>query len=161
MSDGSQYRALYETTRVQAATALCRRADLQFHGSRSATLLAGDLEAWQHVSEPGLRIDVVHLAGFDQGIDGRGTMAASVRTGESPVSSSDRHPPQRSFGGVVRKTDAAVVEEADLLSKIRADGCSGGRRRCRRGIRRGQIGIIRPTPPQPPPPQPFNKQSTS
>jgi hypothetical protein len=23
----------------------------------------------QHVSEPGLRIDVVHLAGFDQGID--------------------------------------------------------------------------------------------
>src|SRR5882672_10308432 len=32
----------------------------------------------QHVSEPGLRIDVVHLAGFDQGIDGGGTMAASV-----------------------------------------------------------------------------------
>jgi hypothetical protein len=29
----------------------------------------------QHVSEPGLWIDVVHLAGFDQGIDGRGTMA--------------------------------------------------------------------------------------
>ena len=66
----------------------------------------------QHVSEPGLWIDVVHLAGFDQGIDGRGTMAASVRTGEGPVSSSDRHTPQRSLGGVVRKTDAAVVEEA-------------------------------------------------
>ena len=32
----------------------------------------------QHVSEPGLRIDVVHLAGFDQGIDGGGTMAASI-----------------------------------------------------------------------------------
>ena len=32
----------------------------------------------QHVSEPGLRIDVVHLAGFDQGIDGGGSMAASV-----------------------------------------------------------------------------------
>ena len=32
----------------------------------------------QHVSEPGLRIDVVHLAGFDQGIDGGGTMATSV-----------------------------------------------------------------------------------
>src|SRR6202795_5376375 len=66
----------------------------------------------QHVSEPGLRIDVVHLAAFDKGIDGGGTMAASVRTGEGPVSSSDRHTPQRSFGGVVRKTDAAVVEEA-------------------------------------------------
>src|SRR5664279_5768465 len=33
-------------------------------------------------------------------------------TGEGPVSSSDRHAPQRSVGGVVRKTDAAVVEEA-------------------------------------------------
>jgi hypothetical protein len=32
----------------------------------------------QHVSEPGLRIDVVHLAGFDQGIDGGGSMAAGV-----------------------------------------------------------------------------------
>src|SRR3954447_7062457 len=39
-------------------------------------------------------------------------MAASVRSGEGPVSSSDRHTPQRSFGGVVRKTDAAVVEES-------------------------------------------------
>ena len=28
----------------------------------------------QHVGEPGLPIDVVHLAGFDQGIDGGGTM---------------------------------------------------------------------------------------
>ena len=35
----------------------------------------------QHVSEPGLRIDVVDLAGFDQGIDGGGTMAASVGRG--------------------------------------------------------------------------------
>ncbi len=36
------------------------------------------LKPGQHVSKPGLRIDVVHLAGFDQGIDGGGTMAASV-----------------------------------------------------------------------------------
>ena len=32
--------------------------------------------------------------------------------GKGPVSSSDRHTPQRSFGRVVRKTDAAIVEEA-------------------------------------------------
>jgi len=32
----------------------------------------------QHVGEPGLRINVVHLAGLDQGIDGGGTIAASV-----------------------------------------------------------------------------------
>jgi hypothetical protein len=35
-------------------------------------------EPRQYVSEPGLRIDVVHLSGFDHGIDGGGTMAASV-----------------------------------------------------------------------------------
>ena len=41
----------------------------------------GDFVGWviwkpgQHVSEPDLRIDVVHLAGFDQSIDGGGTMA--------------------------------------------------------------------------------------
>src|ERR1700687_2611676 len=32
----------------------------------------------QHVGKPGLRIDVVHLASFDKGIDGGGTMAASI-----------------------------------------------------------------------------------
>ncbi|MCS3453797.1 hypothetical protein M2222_009309 [Bradyrhizobium elkanii] len=32
----------------------------------------------QHVSEPGLRINVVHLAGFDQGIDSGGTIGASI-----------------------------------------------------------------------------------
>ena len=69
-------------------------------------------KAAEHVGEPGLRIDVVHLAGFDQGIDGGGTMATSVRTGEGPIPSSDRHTSQRSFGGVVCKTDAAIVEEA-------------------------------------------------
>jgi hypothetical protein len=30
-------------------------------------------KADQHVSKPGLRIDVVHLAGLDQGVDGGGT----------------------------------------------------------------------------------------
>jgi hypothetical protein len=69
-------------------------------------------KASQHGSEPGLRIDIVHLAGFDQGIDGGGTMAASFRTGEGPIPSSDRYTSQRSFGRVVRKTDAAIVEEA-------------------------------------------------
>ena len=42
--------------------------------------LAGGMirQSGQDVGEPGLGIDVVHLAGFDQGIDGGGTMAASI-----------------------------------------------------------------------------------
>jgi hypothetical protein len=35
-------------------------------------------KAGEHVGEPGLGIDVVHFAGLDQGIDGGGTMAASI-----------------------------------------------------------------------------------
>ena len=35
----------------------------------------------QHVSEPGLRIDIVHLAGFHEGIDGGGAMAACIGRG--------------------------------------------------------------------------------
>jgi hypothetical protein len=34
-------------------------------------------KAGEHVGKPSLEIDVIHLAGFDQGIDG-GTMGASV-----------------------------------------------------------------------------------
>ena len=35
-------------------------------------------KASEHVGEPGLGIDVVHLAGFDQGIDSGGTISASI-----------------------------------------------------------------------------------
>ena len=86
---------------------------LPIPGKQFSDLFAGMIwKPGEHVGEPGLRIDVVHLAGFDQRIDSGGAMAAGVRTGEGPIASSDRHTPQRSFRGVVRKTDAAVVEEA-------------------------------------------------
>ena len=53
MSDGSLCRALYEiyeTTGVQAATALCRRADLRFHGSKSASQAFGSMSFILQVS---------------------------------------------------------------------------------------------------------------
>ena len=78
MSDGSRYRALDETG--------CsgRHGALLTSRSPVARKQVGDFVGgviWkpgQHVSEPGLRIDVVRLASFDQGIDGGGTMTASV-----------------------------------------------------------------------------------
>jgi hypothetical protein len=48
-------------------------------------------DAVQNVGEPGLRIDVVHLAGFDQGIDSSGATATSFRSSEGPISSPDSH----------------------------------------------------------------------
>jgi hypothetical protein len=35
-------------------------------------------QSGQDVGEPGLGIDVVHLAGLDEGVDGSGTMAAGI-----------------------------------------------------------------------------------
>jgi hypothetical protein len=35
-------------------------------------------KAGEHIGEPSLGIDVVHLAGLDQGIDGGGTISASI-----------------------------------------------------------------------------------
>ena len=39
-------------------------------------------------------------------------MAAGIRAGKGPISSSNGHTTQRPFGGVVGETDAAIVEEA-------------------------------------------------
>src|SRR6202034_2864063 len=68
----------------------------------------GQLSAKQPHDDAGLRsalrrVDVVHLAGFDQGMDGRGTMAASVRTGEDPVSKGGVRPTRarvRTYGRI-------------------------------------------------------------
>src|ERR1700722_9017638 len=63
---------------AQAATAAldCWFA-FQFQGSRSATLLAG-LEAWPARQRARLADRRLHLAGFDQGKNGGGTVATSI-----------------------------------------------------------------------------------
>src|SRR5580692_9291890 len=49
------------------------------------------LQSRQDVCEPGLRIDVVELGGFDEGVDGGGAAAAVVGAGERPVVAADRN----------------------------------------------------------------------
>lgn len=66
----------------------------------------------ENVGEPGARVDVVELRGFDQGEDGSGPATAAVGAGEGPVLASDREATQRPLGGVVGEADAVVVEEA-------------------------------------------------
>ena len=39
----------------------------------------------KNVGEPGLRVDVIQLAGFDQRVDSGGPMASGIRTRECPV----------------------------------------------------------------------------
>jgi len=42
-------------------------------------------EPGQHVCKPGLRVDIVDLTGFDEGVDGGGAMATITAIGESSV----------------------------------------------------------------------------
>ena len=55
----------------------------------------------QHVGEPGLRIDVVHLGGDDQGVHDRGPVAAAIGAGEQPGLPPERDAAQGPLGGVV------------------------------------------------------------
>ena len=65
----------------------------------------------EDIGEPGARIDAVELGGLDQGVDGGGTAAAFVGTGEGPVVAADRNSAQRPLGGIVGHAEPAVVEE--------------------------------------------------
>ena len=50
-------------------------------------------DAGQDIAEPGFGIETVELGGFDQGVDGGGTFAAAVRSGEEIVLASQSYHP--------------------------------------------------------------------
>lgn len=56
-------------------------------------------------------IDLVEAAGLDQRVGDRRTLAAAIRAAEEPRLTPDWHAAQRSFGGIVREADPAIVEE--------------------------------------------------
>jgi hypothetical protein len=70
------------------------------------------LHSREDIGEPSLWINVVELGGLDQGVDCRGTSAAFIRTGECPVTATDRYATQRPLSSIVGHTEATVVEEA-------------------------------------------------
>jgi hypothetical protein len=70
-------------------------------------------DASQDVSEPGLRIDVIHLGGDDQAVKDRRALTATIGSAEQPGLAAQGHAPQRALGGVVAEPDATIVEEAD------------------------------------------------
>src|SRR6202022_324474 len=51
----------------------------------------------QHVGQPGLRIDIVHLGGDDQAVHRGGALPAAIGTGEQPRLSCQAACAQRSF----------------------------------------------------------------
>ena len=68
-------------------------------------------QSGEDVGEPCLRVDIVELACFDQGVDGGGAASSGIGAGEHPVLPPDGHAAQAALGGIVGQADAAIVEE--------------------------------------------------
>ncbi len=69
-------------------------------------------DAGQHIGEPGLGVDIVHLGGDDQAIDDGGAGSAAIRTGEQPGLSAQGDASKRPFRRIVGQADSSVFEEA-------------------------------------------------
>ena len=65
----------------------------------------------QHIGQPGLRVDVVHLRGDDHAVHRRCLLAAPVRSAEEPRATAERDAPEPALGRVVGETNAAIVQE--------------------------------------------------
>jgi hypothetical protein len=69
----------------------------------------------QNIGEPGLRIDIVELGGFDECVDSGGALAALIGTCERPVVAPDRDAAQRPLSRIVGHAQAAVIEDLAWL----------------------------------------------
>src|SRR5512133_1691653 len=69
-------------------------------------------DAGKHVAEVGFWIEAVELGGLDQGIEGGGTITASVGPGKKVVFPAEGQRPDLPFGGVVVDLQPPVVEVA-------------------------------------------------
>ena len=66
----------------------------------------------EDVSEPGLRINIVHLGRDDQAVHDRGSLAATIGAAEQPGFSPQGDTAHAALSGVVGQADAAIVQEA-------------------------------------------------
>jgi hypothetical protein len=63
------------------------------------------------IGQPGLRIDVVHLGGDDEGIHEGGAFATAGRTGEEPRLATKSDTTQGALSGIVGEADATILKE--------------------------------------------------
>jgi hypothetical protein len=66
----------------------------------------------QHIGEPGAGIDTVQSRRDDERIHRGRPLATAITAGEQPALPAESHAAQRSFGRVVRETNASVMQEA-------------------------------------------------
>lgn len=65
----------------------------------------------EDVDQVRVGVDARLLAGLDEGVDGRGGLAAAHAAGEEPVPAANGHGADRDLAGVVMERDASIVQE--------------------------------------------------
>ena len=65
----------------------------------------------EDISQPRLRIDVIHLCADDKTVHGRCTMSAAIGAAEEPRFSSQGYSSQPSLGGIVGQAHTPILEE--------------------------------------------------
>ncbi len=80
----------------------------------------------QDVGEIGKRIDVVELAGLDQGRDDRPVFGTTVGSGKQRVLATELDAADRSFDRIVVELDATVIDEARQPLPARESVADGG-----------------------------------
>src|SRR5579875_212803 len=66
----------------------------------------------EDIGKPGLRIDVIELAGFDQCIDGGCPVGSRVRARKSPIRPAGGYTPDSALGSIVAKAYAPIIKKA-------------------------------------------------
>jgi len=96
-------------------------------------------QAREDVGKPSLRIDVVELGGFDEGIGCGGALAANIGPGERIIFPAQGKGTNATLGGVVADLQGALIEVA-------RERCPA---RCRdRALPATRCGPAAPTPPR-------------
>ena len=95
-------------------------------------------DAGQDVTQVGFRVEAVELGRFGERVDGGGTLATRVRSGEEIILAAKGDAADRTLGGIIVDLDAAIVDVAGLgIPTIQRIAHGGGKIGFAREFRQG------------------------
>jgi len=66
----------------------------------------------ENIGEPGLRVDIIHFAGFNERQNRGCPVSSCIRPYEGPIFSAYCYTTNGSFGGVVAEANSSIIQEA-------------------------------------------------
>src|SRR5579871_1629752 len=83
-------------------------------------------DAAKQVGDVGLRVELVELGAFDQGVHGRGAPATGIGASKEIVLAADGDAAQRALSGIVVEGETTIVEAAAERGPSRSHVAEGG-----------------------------------